>query len=174
MHLTFRHATVDDAPLLSEMGSCTYRHHFAHLWRREEELNDFIAAEYSVAALQQSLSAADTCWLIAHAERPAGFAKIAWRKPVPEQTSTGALLHKLYLMPGETGKGYGEQFWQAILREARAENERWLWLEVLEANAGARRFYDARGMKMLTQTIFSSATQQSVLFVMGKALDEHA
>lgn len=174
MELLFRRATASDAALLSEMGFRTYRHHFAHLWNSENELSAFLEAEYSVAALQQSLNTPGVRWLIAEAAQPTGFAKLSWRRPVPERNQTGALLHKLYLMPGETGKGYGEAFWQAILREARAENETWLWLEVLEANAGARRFYDARGLKMLTQTLFSSATQQSVLFIMGKALDDNA
>ncbi len=45
--LTIRTAQREDAPLLSEMGNTSYRHHFAHLWHSASELAHFLQQEYS-------------------------------------------------------------------------------------------------------------------------------
>ena len=36
--LRFQMAIRDDASLLSTMGYTSYRHHFAHLWKNDDEL----------------------------------------------------------------------------------------------------------------------------------------
>ena len=48
--LTIRTAHREDAPLLSEMGNASYRHHFAHLWHSASELAHFLQQEYSLSA----------------------------------------------------------------------------------------------------------------------------
>lgn len=168
--LTIRKAEIADAALLSEMGYASYRHHFAPLWREPAELEDFLTQEYSVPALQQSLQSTTGNWFIAEDVAPVGFAKVSWHRAVDEQGPAGTLLHKLYLLPGETRKGYGEQLLAEVERLAQLRGERFIWLEVLDANPNAQRFYLRQGFTHLKDTQFSTASQQSTLHILGKPL----
>jgi len=168
--LTIRKARPDDAALLSEMGYASYTHHFAHLWHEQQELQDFLQQEYSLNALQQSLQSQASEWFVALSTVPAGFAKVSWHCAIEGETQAGTLLHKLYLLPGETRKGYGEQMIAEIERMAKSRGETFLWLEVLDANPQAYRFYLRQGFTHIKDTVFSTPSQQSTLHILGKAI----
>lgn len=166
--LTIRKACPDDAELLSEMGYSSYTHHFAHLWHEHKELQAFLSQEYSLPVLQQSLKNNGSCWFIAQDINPVGFAKVSWHCSVGEGGPTGTLLHKLYLLPGETSKGYGEALFAEIVSMAQHRGETFFWLEVLDANPQAYRFYIRQGLEHIKDTIFSTPSQKNVLHILGK------
>lgn len=168
--LHIRRATPDDIPLLQHMAITSYRHHFAHLWKNPDELAHFLTEEYGEAALQRSLSTANCAWLIASAGEPVGFAKYTRQQRIESDNIIGTLLHKLYLMPGETGKNYGEQIFSEVSGQAKASEETHLWLEVLADNPRARRFYQRLGMKHIKDITFTTATQTSTLNILAKML----
>lgn len=168
--LTLRKAGPADAALLSEMGYTSYTHHFAHLWHNDNELQDFLQREYSLSSLQQNLKSNDCCWFIAEDTDPVGFAKVSWHCPMDETGPAGTLLHKLYLLPGKTGKGYGEKMLAWIIEMAQQRGETFFWLEVLDANPQARRFYIRQGLVHLKDTMFNTPTQQSTLHILGKPI----
>ncbi|WNN71510.1 GNAT family N-acetyltransferase [Kluyvera cryocrescens] len=168
--LHIRRATLDDIPLLQHMAITSYRHHFAHLWKNPDELAHFLTEEYGEAALQRSLSTANCVWLIASAGEPVGFAKYTRQQRIESDNIIGTLLHKLYLMPGETGKNYGEQIFSEVSGQAKASEETHLWLEVLADNPRARRFYQRLGMKHIKDITFTTATQTSTLNILAKML----
>ncbi|NDO80030.1 N-acetyltransferase [Citrobacter sp. NCU1] len=168
--ITVRKAHLDDAALLSQMGYSSYTHHFAHLWHDHAELQTFLFQEYSLSALQKELQSKNRCWFIADDTVPVGFAKVSWHRAVDENGPTGTLLHKLYLLPGETGKGYGELLFAEIVRMAQCRGETFFWLEVLDANPQAYRFYTRQGLTLIKDTIFSTPTQQSTLHILGKRI----
>ncbi|AIR04543.1 MULTISPECIES: GNAT family N-acetyltransferase [Cedecea] len=170
MSLKIRRAKPEDAPLLAALGSTSYRYHFEQYWVSDEELQAFIEQEYAQDTLAESLADPTVSWFIAEAEKPVGFTKISWNRPVPEHSFAGALLNKLYLAPGETGKNYGRLLFEEVLQLAQKREQSYLWLEVLEGNLGARRFYQAQGMRHLTSETFSSATQTSTIHILGRSL----
>ncbi|NIF48573.1 GNAT family N-acetyltransferase [Enterobacter sp. Ap-1006] len=170
MSMKIRKARLEDVPLLAKLGSESYRHHFERHWVSAEELQAFIEEEYAPQTLAESLACPEVSWFIAEVEKPVGFAKISWNLPVPEHSFSGALLNKLYLAPGETGKNYGKLIFEEMLRLARRREQHYLWLQVLEGNEGARRFYEAQGMRHLTNETFSSATQASTLYILGRSI----
>lgn len=168
--LHIRRATPDDIPLLQHMAITSYRHHFAHLWKNPDELAHFLTEEYGEAVLQRSLSTANCVWLIASAGEPVGFAKYTRQQRIESDNIIGTLLHKLYLMPGETGKNYGEQIFSEVSGQAKASEETHLWLEVLADNPRARRFYQRLGMKHIKDITFTTATQTNTLNILAKML----
>lgn len=168
--LHIRRATPDDIPLLQHMAITSYRHHFAHLWKNPDELAHFLTEEYGEAALQRSLSDTRCVWLIACAGAPIGFAKYTRQQRIEPENIVGTLLHKLYLMPGETGKNYGEQIFAEVSQQAKAQEETHLWLEVLADNPYARRFYQRLGMEHVKDITFATATQTSTLNILAKLL----
>ncbi|AJZ88315.1 alanine acetyltransferase [Klebsiella michiganensis] len=170
MSLKIRRAKPEDVSLLAALGSTSYRYHFEQYWVSGEELRAFIEQEYGQETLAESLADPTVSWFIAEAEKLVGFAKISWHRPVPEQSFSGALLNKLYLAPGETGKNYGRLIFDEMLQLAQKRDQNYFWLEVLEGNLGARRFYEAQGMRHLTSETFSSATQTSTIHILGKSI----
>ena len=170
MTLQMRQATLADAMLLSELGYRSYRAHFKHLWVSESELNQFLADEYSLPALEQSLQDRRVCWYVTETDRPIGFAKVTFETTIPDTDISGVLLSKLYLDPAETSKGYGERMFATIKARARDTGARFLWLEVIEQNERACHFYNKLGMEHIKSTLFTTASQQSVIRIMGLSL----
>ncbi|EPJ5823304.1 N-acetyltransferase family protein [Pluralibacter gergoviae] len=166
--LQIRLATEEDAPRLSAMGKISYPHHFAHLWHSPQELAAFVEQEYAPESIAITMTRDASRWLIATRDgADAGFAKFSFQRSAEPGGVTGTLLHKLYLMPGATGAGCGEAMMNEVIRQAKAHGERYLWLEVLAENPRARRFYERLGMTHLRDTTFASATQVSLLHVLG-------
>jgi len=141
MSLRIRQATGADSTLLSELGYRIYPAHFQHLWVSDAEMNDFLDGEYALSVLVQSLQESNVSWFVAETDRPVGFMKVTWEAMIPETDKQGVLLNKLYLDPAETGKNYGQVMFNEITDMARNRGKDYLWLEVLEQNAGAYRFY---------------------------------
>ncbi|MDE9620458.1 GNAT family N-acetyltransferase [Citrobacter portucalensis] len=168
--LKIQMATADDANLLSSMGYTSYRHHFSHLWKKNHELDAYLEQEYSLPAIAHSLTETGTFWLIAFNDGPIGFAKYSLQQSIAPEGQPGTLLHKIYLMPGETGKQYGEQLFAEVVRQAKAQNEPRLWLDVLAENPHARKFYEQQGMIFVKEISFTTDSQTSVLYVMEKQL----
>lgn len=50
---------------------------------------------------------------------------------------------------------------------AQNRGKKYLWLEVLEQNERAYRFYEKQGMLHVKDTVLSTASQQSTLKIMG-------
>lgn len=167
---TLSKAGTPDISLLSEMGYASYQYHFAHLWHAEAELKAFLQQEYSTPSIAQSLRNEASAWFIARDNAPVGFAKVTWHCAADENGPIGTLLHKLYLLPGETGKSYGARMLAEIERLAQQRGERFIWLEVLDANPNAYRFYLRQGFMPIKQTLFCTASQKSTLNILGKPL----
>ncbi|EPO2859421.1 GNAT family N-acetyltransferase, partial [Salmonella enterica subsp. enterica serovar Newport] len=106
------------------MGYTSYRHHFAHLWKNPHELDTYPEQEYSLPAIARSLARTGTFWLIAFVDALVVFAKYSLRQSIEPEGHSGTLLHKIYLMPGETGKKFGEQLFAEVIRQAKAQDER--------------------------------------------------
>lgn len=168
--LTIRVATAEDIPLLSQMGNTSYTHHFAHLWQNRDELQIFLEQEYGQPALRHSLADNECRWLIATTSLPVGFAKFSLHQPIEGEAFVGTLLNKLYLMPNETRRGYGEALFTHVCQQAKSLGETRLWLEVLADNPQARRFYERQGMQHIKDVHFATATQTSILQILGLTL----
>ncbi|PNO81622.1 N-acetyltransferase [Citrobacter koseri] len=108
--------------------------------------------------------------LFEKANKPVGFAKISWDRPVSGGNHSGALLNKLYFAPGETGKGYGRILFEKAIEIARHKEQHFFWLQVLKGNDSGRRFYESLGMQHLADEEFTTPKQKSVLHVFGKCI----
>lgn len=170
MALRIREADLTDLALLNKLGFGIYRAHFQHMWISEAELNDFLDAEYGYPTLEQSLQDPGTSWYLAEASTPVGFAKITWESVIPQTSVSGALLNKLYLHPTATGKHYGKLMFEECVMRAQKRGKKYLWLEVLDQNERAYRFYETQGMQHIKDIAFKTPSQQSMLKIMGMAI----
>ncbi|MEB4674452.1 hypothetical protein MXL54_06680 [Enterobacteriaceae bacterium G50] len=94
MTLQIREATPADAMLLNALSYRIYRAHFEHRWESESELEAFIASEYSLVELKQSLKEQAVSCDVAETDRPIGFAKVTYESSIPDTNMSGMLLNK--------------------------------------------------------------------------------
>lgn len=167
MTVTIRPATLSDAPLLSQLAPEIYREHFAHLWLSVDEMNAYLKSEYSELTLTTGLTCSGVRWFVAHTDSLAGFAKLTWESAIPGTNLSGVLLNKLYLNPCMTGKHYGKVIFEHLVQEAKARGKTFFWLEVLEQNPRARKFYERQGMQFIKNQIFKTESQQSIIHIMA-------
>lgn len=166
MTLHIRQATLADSVLLNALGNSIYPAHFKHLWKSVSEMNDYLKSEYSLSVLEKSLMDGNTSWYIAETARPLGYVKLTWEATIPDTLLHGVLLNKLYLAPTSTSQQYGQQMFSRVIDLVRSNTKDFLWLEVLEQNERAYRFYEKQGMKFIKDVVFETASQRSVLKVM--------
>ncbi|WP_237385763.1 GNAT family N-acetyltransferase [Xenorhabdus sp. Sc-CR9] len=185
--LAIRKATIKDAALLSQLLETSYRFHFSGLWRDQGELDEYIAGECSIEQISNSLETPDHQWFIAESRQAIrsdimdssikhpniiGLSKIILNQQVPDKNSTGIYLHKLHLMPNQTGKKYGDQLFEHIVKLGQEKKQKWLWLDVLEQNTSAIKFYARKGMKFQSSTLFTTPKQQSTMYLMARHLSD--
>lgn len=140
--LMIRHGTVDDAELLSELGSRTFSETFA-ADNTEEDITEYLATSFNVAQQTAELEDPASTFLIAEIDgRAAGYAML--RDGEPEQGVEGANpieLVRLYVAREWLGRGLGEQLMRACLNEAHQSGHETIWLGVWERNERAQAFY---------------------------------
>ncbi|WP_192457575.1 GNAT family N-acetyltransferase [Musicola keenii] len=167
MALNIRKAHLADSVLLHKLGFEIYSTHFKHLWVSHSEMNDYLEREYSTPILASNLTDPNVCWYLAETDHPVGFAKVTWADKIPDTEMSGVLLNKLYLASSATGQHYGKQLFEYIVSLAQQRGEGFLWLEVLEGNARARKFYENLGFGYIKDTKLQTASQQSLLHILG-------
>jgi diamine N-acetyltransferase len=148
-YLNIRQATPSDLVTIQTMGCKTYREHFSLLWS-PHAIDQFLHRDFSYNSLTDTLDQPDKFqWLIASDANdiPVGFSKMNWSKAEPISGVVGAELQKIYFYQSAAGKGYGHQLLRFILLQAKNMGESIIWLEVLQSNLQAQRFYERAGFK---------------------------
>ncbi|MGZ0701072.1 N-acetyltransferase family protein [Pseudomonas piscis] len=170
--ITIREAEQHDLEALQTIGRATYREHFASIWSADG-MQRFLDQDFAPQVLEQSLAARHQhLWLLAldAQQTPIGFAKLNWNRPMPGSDLPGAELQKIYLLKSQAGQGQGRVLLDQVLRQASQAGARYLWLDVLKSNAGARRFYESAGLRQVSEVPFSTDLEQIGMWVMARDL----
>jgi ribosomal protein S18 acetylase RimI-like enzyme len=83
-------------------------------------------------------------WIAEEAGQMAGFAIVEWNQ-VPNEVS--AYIQTIEVAPERRGCGVGHELLGRTESSARLAGAGRIWLHVMEANAGAIRFYEAHGYR---------------------------
>ena len=140
------------------------------MWKSESEFDNYLEGEYSLPVIEQSINDKNINWYIVEIEQPIGFVKLTWQATVPNTDISGVLLNKLYLAPSKTNQHYGQLMFNKVIDLARSQGKKYLWLEVLEQNERAQKFYKKQGMKHISDIIFETNSQRSILKLMGMCI----
>lgn len=168
---TVRQALLEDLTQVRDIGIRTYRAHFGELWHYPHELEAFLAEDFSVSALEQTLRDPDVCWLLAYENAALiGYARLNVDSLLAPTQTRGAELQKIYFLPGHAGNGYGQCLFEQVQQRAIERRQKTLWLEVLQRNTGAQRFYQRQGLSICGETCYTSAQGSIGIWYMNKAL----
>lgn len=143
--LKIRQARVDDAEAISALLTAAWHATYAPVYG-EERIAEVTAKWHSPEAVLKDLEIEDA-WFPALTDtgRIVGTA-FALEEGEPGEVS----LRRLYILPGETGRGYGEHFMWALF--AAFPDATRFTLEVGEENEGAQRFYARHGFEIIGKT----------------------
>ena len=109
-----------------------------------------------------------------------GFIKLSFDQIIPleHQTSTliqplsrGVCINKIYLRPQYTGQGLGHLIFQFIEQQLFQQQNSCFWLEVLQDNHAAKKFYLQQGMQIIADDQYQYSHQQHQLNIMYKELN---
>lgn len=176
MDTLIRRADPPDAATVALLGRITFAETFGHLFRdRRDELRAYLDATFDVPKIEASLrKPGNAYWLAFRRRLPAGYAKLkhpsAAAKPLPPATVRGscdpdappqkpeAQLQKIYVLGAFLGEAIGRALFDHVLREA-ARRAPGLWLDVLQENHRAIRFYERNGFSKAGEDTYTIGTQ---------------
>ena len=87
-----------------------------------------------------------------------------------DPAARGLELQKIYFRRGDTGRGHGAALVGHVVGIARAAREPCVWLDVLESNAAAARFYARMGFVDAGGFAFATDRGETTMRVMRRAL----
>ncbi|MBO9452848.1 GNAT family N-acetyltransferase [Tropicibacter sp. R16_0] len=134
--MKIRAATSDDLSAIRDIHVQSWRSSYAGMLP-----NDFLEAPLHAAMTDRwaQMPGDDVLLLVAEEDGLLGFACIRC------DDVDGPLLDNLHVAGAVQGRGVGLHLMQALAKRLTGMGKTTLWLEVLEANTAARRFYDRLG-----------------------------
>jgi len=151
--ITYRNATVADAPLLSRIGAESFTETFGHLYT-PENLAAFLT-NHSVENWEMELT--DPRYTIRLAEQDGeavAFAKLGPPGLPFEVTGPTAELKQFYVLKPWHGSGVAQALMAWVMGEARARGAEQLYLSVFIDNHRAQRFYARYGFEAVGSYAF--------------------
>jgi ribosomal protein S18 acetylase RimI-like enzyme len=168
-----RHATPDDAPLLSEIGRTSFFDAFAADPRNKpEDMQSYMLLAFGVAAIRQELGDPDVLYLIAEEDGAAvGYAKLKQRSRFECVTGERPLeVSRLYARAQYVGRGVGPALMQACLDEGRTRGHDVIWLGVWEFNFRAQKFYEKWGFRRVGEHVFQLGSDPQIDWVLQREI----
>lgn len=166
--ITVRRATLDDAKVLSQLGTRTFEETFA-VDNKPEDMATYLASNFNLTQQTKELLDHASIFLIAEVDgAAAGYAKLHPSEPANGIEGTEPIeLVRLYVSQAWLGSGVGAALMRECLDEARSAGYATIWLGVWERNARAQAFYRKWDFRAVGDHVFQlgSDAQTDILMV---------
>lgn len=168
---SIREAGPRDAASLADLSARTFKSAYRSKLS-ERELDDYVAATFSLSRLQDELNDPACRFLIAHeGGMPVGYALLRDSDPPAGVTGPEPMeLARIYLIEAVIGKGYGTALMEACLKAARENGHMTIWLGVWDANDRAIRFYEKWGFTVVGSLAFEFGDELQTDLVMSRPI----
>jgi diamine N-acetyltransferase len=143
--LTIRPAAAEDIPLIRSLALEIWPPTYLPIIG-QDQIDYMLDLMYSEASLQEQLLNGKPFVLVYDKENPVGFASYGL-------LSEGRFkLYKLYVLPGQQGRGTGRFVMDYILSDIRSKGANSLELQVNKANK-AKQFYEKNGFRIREEMV---------------------
>jgi len=165
--MNIRYGTMEDAKVLSELGTKTFYDTFAKD-NTPENMDTYLKRSFSPEIQFHELSQPDVIFLITEfEENPVGYAQLVLNSKDETIKGTRPLeIRRIYALQEYLGKGVGKELMQATIREARRRGCDCVWLGVWEKNQRAIDFYEKWGFREVAIYLFFVGDDRQNDFVM--------
>jgi ribosomal protein S18 acetylase RimI-like enzyme len=160
-----REATTGDIPLIREINLQVWPQTYADILS-QQQIDYMLEMMYSEASLKKQMNE-EGCrfFIIYEFNEPVGFSSISETEPGLWK------LHKIYVLPGQQGKGTGKYMISFLLDEIKKQNGRSLILQVNRFNK-AKDFYEKLGFTVIKEADFEIGNGYFMNdYVMEKIID---
>jgi ribosomal protein S18 acetylase RimI-like enzyme len=166
-NLSIRPATLDDAPVLSELGRATFSDAFG-ADNSADDLANFLESTYTPEVQRAELADPVLTYLLAElAGAPVAFALLRAASVSPFIDDPSAVeLQRFYVDRSCHGTGVAQSLMESCVETARRAGAKTMFLGVWEKNPRALRFYAAQRFTEVGRKTFqvgSDAQQDLVL-----------
>jgi diamine N-acetyltransferase len=145
MNATIRNAGIADIPVIRVLAEDTWWPTYRPILA-DDQIRYMLDLIYSTEALTAVMTQGTQHFILLLDDQGAqGFAAYGPRPDEPVYK-----LHKLYVRPGNQGKGYGRMLLEEVLQRAKNQNINTLDLNVNKYNP-ARSFYEKVGFSILRE-----------------------
>ncbi|GAB3097969.1 GNAT family N-acetyltransferase [Lysobacter terrae] len=161
-----RRAVPSDAPVLAELGACTFTDAFGHLYS-PQDLQAFIDESHAASAYAKLLdSPLYAIWLAEDEGEAIGYA-LAGPCGLPHEDAKpeDGELKRLYVSGRAQGGGVGARLFEEALAWLEHAGPRTLWISVWSENYGAQRFYGRYGFEKAGEYEFIVGEQRDREFM---------
>lgn len=168
---TIRRATADDAAMLADLATQTFRDTF-EAYNDPADMDAYVSEALTAERFAAEIDDPANVWFVAEVDgSPAGYAKV--RSGLAHESVTGDSpieISRLYAEKHFHGRGVGRSLIEACFDEARRQDARTVWLGVWEHNARAIAFYEKCGFERCGATTFVLGKDVQTDAVMFRAL----
>ena len=161
-------APPEGCEILSSLGKQTFRETFGSLFTGRE-LDIYLERTFAPVKMAASLKKENNYFLLAYEEdRPVGYSKMKIDSHDSHvDTEKPSQLQKIYVLKETLARGVGQRLLDQCVTHARSLSRDCLWLDVLQTNERAIRFYEKNGFKTIGDAIFTIATTDFHYYVMN-------
>jgi diamine N-acetyltransferase len=144
--VSIRDAGPEAIELIQQLAEQTWWPTYSSIVSKEQ-IRYMLDLIYSVQTLEQVMTDGSQHFMILYnGEGAQGFASYGARKDEPGVFK----LHKIYVLPGNQGKGYGKLLVDEVRRRIQRENSHTLDLNVNRFNP-AKSFYEKLGFRVIRE-----------------------
>lgn len=169
--VAIRQATVQDAELLTRLGTALFIQTFAHV-NAPEDLAAYLPTAFSPVIQATELEQSGTVFLLASiGDVPVGYAHLAVTKPAEDVSAADPIeLVRFYVDASWHGQGVSHTLMEEILGQAARGGHDRLWLGVWEKNPRAIAFYQKKGFEIVGRKDFLLGSDLQTDLVMVRDL----
>ncbi|WP_276166685.1 GNAT family N-acetyltransferase [Zobellia alginiliquefaciens] len=148
--------TIGEYQQLYDLMCTIYPPAYSHLW--PDKGASYINSLYAKENLEKELGQPNSeYFFITYKNEKAGILKVLLNESLPpDHTVNGTKLQRIYLDQSLQGKGIGKALILWVEREYRTTEKSTLWLEVMDTQDQALRFYEKLGFKKVNSFSFDS------------------
>lgn len=168
-----RHATIDDAKLLTDLAYTTFWDAFAHHPKNApDDLNHYMRQAFNLDQIAAELAEDKNVFLVAEIDgKAAGYAKLVIDSIEDGITASQPVeLNRLYSHQEFLGLGVGQNLMDECFRRAKQHGHDVMWLGVWEYNPRAQRFYEKNGFRVVGRHTFQLGSDPQTDLLMQKEL----
>ncbi|MFJ7746408.1 GNAT family N-acetyltransferase [Peribacillus sp. NPDC097295] len=171
MTIHIRKCTLEDLPILQEIGCETFNETFKDQ-NSPENMKVYLDRAFNANQLETELSNSESAFffIYVHAE-VAGYLKVNVNEAQTEKEGNDSLeIERIYIRKEFQGQGLGHHLINKALELAKEQNKQKIWLGVWEKNEGAIKFYERMGFTQSGTHSFYMGDEKQTDLVMTKML----
>jgi ribosomal protein S18 acetylase RimI-like enzyme len=170
MDTEIKRADSGDAATVALLGRLTFAETFGYLFQDHRcDLRAYLDATFDPAKIADSLCKPKNLYWLAFARGlPVGYAKLKHPSPRPGQHGAeAAQLQKIYVLREFLGARIGRDLLASSLAAAAARSSL-VWLDVLQENDRAVRFYERHGFRAIGEDTYTIGAQSFLFTLMAR------